>query len=713
MGVVRRFVGALLLGAVVLVAAGFATGRLASVVTNGVSMLPAYEAGDLVVVARADRYTVGDVVAYREPESREVVLHRIVGGDADAFEVQGDNNESVDTTTPGARDLIGRQVLHVPTVGRWIGSPLTMACLAGLLLGLSSMLTLGGGRRRDANVTTAAPSAPGAPAEEPSSVDTAPSVGAIGAADRSRPRWRWWHRLLVLADLGVVAGLVAALAVPPTVVPPPPVPTHLGSLSYSAEVAVDDTYPDGRIDTGDTVFLRLVDRVGISFVYEGDPALAANARLRAMLVSAQGWSTSVALAPVTPVVAGGAELHGVLDLGQLRSMLDRVTDATAIPLTNVELRVEAIVDPESDGPESDDADVTTSVTELVFRFDDIVLDLVDTAVISETATGPAVATSTPVRETAVSPTEVGGVPRSARRWLVVALLVLVAATATAWPTSDRRRESTSIDAGHPVPATIVSDVRLPSDRPLVRLAARADLEQLARATGASMLLRDDGWCAVVAERAVHWWAPADTVVVPAAAPVAAAVVIPPAAATPPVVIEPAAMSAVSIPPVSTPPDSIRPVSTLDDLWAIAEPRFADDLVAGVAQAAPVTPPARTAVTAPVAAHELPTAELRLDVVDQLRDDTFVPRRPLFGSRRPTSPTNPPASPPSNTPSTRAPVTLPPPRIVADGAPVRPTPPPHDPLRTTIDEIVKYLSEVAPPPPDGHVRPQGGGRDLAS
>jgi len=514
-GVVRRFVGALLLGAVVLVAAGFATGRVASVVTNGVSMHPSYEAGDLVVVARADRYAVGDVVAYREPQSREVVLHRIVGGGADAFELQGDNTESVDSTTPGARDLIGRQVLHVPTVGRWIGSPLTMACLAGLLLGLASMLTLGGGRRRDAPATTASPIAEGvppAPTPAPTLADPTP-IGDDRSRPRSRPRWRWWHRALLVADIAVVAGLVAAFAMPPTVVPPPPTPMHLGTLSYSADVAVDDTYPDGRIDTGDTVFLRLVDRVGVTFVYEGDPALAASARLRVVLVSAQGWSTSVAMAPVTPVVAGGAELHGVLDLAELRAMLGRVTDATAIPLTNVELRVEAIVDPESDDP-----DVTTSTTELVFRFDDIVLDLVDTVVLSETATGPAVVTSTPVRETVVSSTEVGGVPRSARRWLVVALLVLVAATATAWPTEDRRRGPASIAAIDPAPATIVSDVQLPTDRPLVRLAARADLEQLARATGASMLLRDDGWCAVVADRAVHWWAPADTVVAPIAAP---------------------------------------------------------------------------------------------------------------------------------------------------------------------------------------------------
>lgn len=658
MSVVRRFVGAVLLGAVVLVAAGFATGRIASVVTNGVSMLPAYEAGDLVVVARADRYAIGEVVAYREPHSGEIVLHRIVGGNADGFDVQGDHNESLDTTTPAARDLIGRQVLHVPAVGRWIGSPLTMACLAGLLLGLSSLLTLGGGRRRRGDTATSSMIVEGTPLD-PILPDP---IAATAGRSHARSRWRWWHGALFAADLAVVAGLVTAFVVPPTVVPPPPTPMHLGSLSYSAEVAADDTYPDGRIDTGDTVFLRLVDRVDVSFTYEGDPAFAANARLRARLTSTQGWSTSVTLAPLTPVVAGGAELHGVLDLAELRAMLDRVTAATAIPLTTVEVRVEAIVDPESDDPE-----VTTSITELVFRFDDIVLDLADAAVLTETAIGPAVVSSAPVHEVTPSPTEVGGVPRSARRWLIVALLVLVAATATAWPTVDRRGAPTSIATGDPVPATVVSDVQLPTDRPLVRLAARVDLEQLARSTGASMLLRDDGWCAVVAERAVHWWAPADMPVAPLAAAGA-----PTEAAAP-------ASPAASVAPVAVPA-----ASTLDDLWAIGEPRFADE---------PLAPAAQNLLAA---AHDLPTAEIQLDAVEQLRDETFAPRRPLFERRRP-----------------HGPGTLPPPQVGGGAVPPPPPPAPHDPLRTTIDEIVKYLSEVAPSPSDGTVRPRGGGRDLAS
>ncbi len=591
MGVVRRFVGALLLCVVVLAAVGFATDRVASVVTNGISMQPGYRAGDLVVVARASRYRTGDVAAYRETDSQEVVLHRIVGGDAGAFDLKGDNNESIDTATPGADDLIGRQVLHVPKVGRWIGSPLAMACIAGLLIGLLSLVTVGGGSRR----RTRAADVDGPHVDGPQLVG--PRNGPSG-------RWRWWHGLLLVLNLSVTAGLVAAYVVPPTAVPPPPAALHVGTLSYAAEVPTDDTYPDGVVRTGDTVFLRLVDRIDVAFTYEGDPDLEANARLRATVASASGWATTVMLAPLTPVVAGGVDLLGTLDLAQLRSLLTRVNDATGIPLTTVEIRVQGIVEPVTDDPA-----VTSSTTEMLFRFDDIVADFVDTTEVTESLAGRAVVTSSPVRDIVLEATEVGGVPREARRWLIVALLVLVAASATAWPSGERRRGRAAGGGHDPVPVTVVADLELPPTIARVRLAARSDLEQLARANGARMLVRHDGWCAVVDDRVVHWWSPG-------------------------VDWSPGVASAPAVAQAAVPP-GLEPI-------------------------------------------DVPTIEMRIDVVERLRDDVFAPRRPLFASRAGDAPR---ASP--------GPVTNE--RIAAERSAA------DDPLRTTIDEIVAFLSEVAPRP----------------
>ena len=50
-------------------------------VTDGISMEPLYHTGDLVVIAPASSYHVGEIVAYHgDLDGHMVVLHRIVGG---------------------------------------------------------------------------------------------------------------------------------------------------------------------------------------------------------------------------------------------------------------------------------------------------------------------------------------------------------------------------------------------------------------------------------------------------------------------------------------------------------------------------------------------------------------------------------------------------------------------------------------------------------
>lgn len=85
-----------------------ATGQAGIVITHGVSMNPLYHQGDLVIIARASSYAVGDIAAYNLPGRDEVALHRIIGGNQAAFVFKGDNNQSVDPITPRAADLVGR-----------------------------------------------------------------------------------------------------------------------------------------------------------------------------------------------------------------------------------------------------------------------------------------------------------------------------------------------------------------------------------------------------------------------------------------------------------------------------------------------------------------------------------------------------------------------------------------------------------------------------
>jgi len=107
------------------------------VAVRGSSMLPTYEHGDLVVVEAAERYNVGDVVAYRVPAGEvgegRVVIHRIVAGDAtNGFTLQGDNNTAPDPWNPRQAEMVGIAAFRVSHAGRIIWLAQQPAILAGL-----------------------------------------------------------------------------------------------------------------------------------------------------------------------------------------------------------------------------------------------------------------------------------------------------------------------------------------------------------------------------------------------------------------------------------------------------------------------------------------------------------------------------------------------------------------------------------------------------
>lgn len=113
-------------------------GPLTYVVIRGTSMLPTYEPGDLVLVQREAEYGPGDVVGYRVPDgdidSDLILIHRIIGGSAtEGFILLGDNNEEEDVWYPKESEIVGRPVLHVPSVGlvlTFLRAPLVLASLA-------------------------------------------------------------------------------------------------------------------------------------------------------------------------------------------------------------------------------------------------------------------------------------------------------------------------------------------------------------------------------------------------------------------------------------------------------------------------------------------------------------------------------------------------------------------------------------------------------
>ncbi|MEA3077682.1 MAG: hypothetical protein QOF60_2590 [Actinomycetota bacterium] len=310
-------------------------GRVTYLITAGSSMEPMLHQGDLVLVRSQPSYDKGDAVAYRSKELQTTVLHRIVGGNEGAFVMQGDNNSFLDPDQPAKADIVGRKWLHVPGGGRAVRRVLTPAGL-GVLGALVVIATLAGGRavagpRPTRAVRSARTARPGSPSYD----------------------GRW------IAGFGVATGMVLCV-----VAFAAPVHTeggrsltyrHDGTFTYGADVEPSPVYPDGRVDTGEPIFLNVAGAVDVAYAYRFDGpanslvAVSGHGRLVATLVTTDGIRRELELAADAPLTGDKLTLSGHLDGAAMVALLQQIRAATgtagndATITVTPELRVEGKV----------------------------------------------------------------------------------------------------------------------------------------------------------------------------------------------------------------------------------------------------------------------------------------------------------------------------------------------------------------------------------
>ncbi|MGB9112459.1 MAG: signal peptidase I [Acidimicrobiales bacterium] len=140
-GAVSLLTIALFFGAWILLAPPALGGRNTYVVTSGVSMLPHFHAGDLVILRKESTYRVGEVAAYQNHELGVVVMHRIIAIRDGHYVFKGDNNDFIDSYEPTKSQIVGAEWVHLSRVGRVL-TGLRIPGVAAALLALLWILSL-------------------------------------------------------------------------------------------------------------------------------------------------------------------------------------------------------------------------------------------------------------------------------------------------------------------------------------------------------------------------------------------------------------------------------------------------------------------------------------------------------------------------------------------------------------------------------------------
>lgn len=115
-------IGLLLLAGIVMLSFGDIPGGYRSYVVLSGSMMPAIEAGSLIVTRQEKEYHVRDIVTRSTPNGGVTITHRIIekteeNGET-RFRTQGDANLSADAEFIPPRDIVGKVQWIIPGVGK-------------------------------------------------------------------------------------------------------------------------------------------------------------------------------------------------------------------------------------------------------------------------------------------------------------------------------------------------------------------------------------------------------------------------------------------------------------------------------------------------------------------------------------------------------------------------------------------------------------------
>lgn len=116
---------------------------------------------------------------------------------------------------------------------------------------------------------------------------------------------------------------------------------------YGAVTTANLVYPDGKVQSGQTVFRKLVTRVSVhatwSLYSPASQHLEGAARLQAVVHGPDGWTQEAPLGRPARLVGEQVTLSGTLDLARLDAQVRRAVELTGIPAENYTVSVRPLV----------------------------------------------------------------------------------------------------------------------------------------------------------------------------------------------------------------------------------------------------------------------------------------------------------------------------------------------------------------------------------
>lgn len=309
-------------------------GSSSYIITHGISMEPKYQEGDLVIARTAESYAVGDVIAYKSENLSQPVMHRIVEITDEGFVTKGDSNSWLDTDRPTDADVIGEAWLHLPGVGKWLAkarSPLVAAVLISLV-SLTFLIGKDTKKRRRRERDGQMPRV---------------SLGALNRSDKTVIATA--GGLMVVVLLLTIASFAQPLVRSVTADAPY---EHEGRFSYGADVPVSPVYPNGKVEAGRPVFLKLVDELSFTFDYSlrtrAEQTVKGEALMFARVSGATGWKKVIPVARLKSFKGDGVRLEGTLNLRDVQRLSQEVQAITGLPESAQTVELVSRIDLEGD-----------------------------------------------------------------------------------------------------------------------------------------------------------------------------------------------------------------------------------------------------------------------------------------------------------------------------------------------------------------------------